>query len=376
MQISTILSFVLVLAVALLVSGCEKEQADVAPQIRAIKTYTVTEVASGQTRKFSGLVYATDSSTLSFQIDGNVKEMRVNQGDRVNKDQLLAVLDKQPYQLDVQSANAELKKAHADLAQARQEITRQETLFKKGWVAEARVDRVRQSHDSATSQVEYATSKLNLAKRDLRLAELIAPYDGSISVKYIDAFVEVKAGQKVYEIEATGALEVRFDIPETTISRITLGMPVTVTFPTAPNNVLRARITEIGSSASTANAFPVKAGLDDPPSEVRSGMTAEATLLLKQQSAESAYLVPLAAVAPADNPGQGYVFIYDATTQTVKRNLIKGKGATDNFVHVYEGVKAGDILAAAGVVFLRDGQEVKLMGQQTSNDLAASAAAQ
>lgn len=376
MQSSSLSSIFVLLAAALAVAGCEKEQPEIAPQIRAIKTYTVTEVASGQTRKFSGQVYATDSSTLSFQVDGNVQEMRVDLGDKVEKDQVLAVLDKQPYELDVQSANAELKKARADLEQARQEFARQEELFKKGWVAEARLDRVRRERDSAISQIEYATSKLNIAKRDLRLTELIAPYDGAISIKYIDAFVEVDKGQKVYEIEATGALEVRFDIPETIISRITLGMPVTVTFPTAEGNVLRARITEIGSSAGTANAFPVKAGLDDPSPEVRSGMTAEASLLLKESGSESAYLVPLAAVAAADKPGHGYVFIYDATTQTVTKSLVKGKGASDNFVHVHEGVKAGDILAAAGVPFLKDGQEVKLMEQQTSNVLGAPAATQ
>ena len=363
-----------IIATTGLLAGCGEDQAPPVEQVRAIKTFTITEVASGQTRKFSGRVHATDSSTLSFQVAGNVKEMRVKLGDRVKKDKVLAVLDKQPYRLDVQSANADLQKARAELAQSRQEFERQETLYKKGWVAKARLDRVQRSRDSAVSQVEFATSKLNLAKRDLRLTELTAPYAGAISRKYIDAFVEVKTGQQVYEIEASGALEVRFDISETTISRITLGMPVTVIFPTASaGKVLRARITEIGSSAGRANAFPVKAGLDDPPPQVRSGMTAEATILLKQDGTESAYLVPLAAVAPADKPGQGYVFIYDATTQTVKKNLIKGKGVSDNLVHVYEGVKAGDIVAAAGVTFLNDGQKVKLMQQQTSNTLGAPA---
>lgn len=376
MQISSITSFKIVIAVGLAVAGCEQEQPDVVPQIRAIKTYTITEVASGQTRKFSGQVYATDSSTLSFQVGGNVKEMRVNQGDRVTKDQVLAVLDKQPYEIDVQSAEADLQKARAEVTQARQEYARQQTLYKKGWVAKARLDRVQRSRDAAISQVEYATSKLNLAKRDLRLTELTSPYDGTISRKYVDAFVEVKAGQQVYEVEAAGALEVRFDIPETTISRITLGMPVTVTFPTMADSVLRARITEIGSSAGKANAFPVKAGLDNPPSQVRSGMTAEVTVLLKQEGVESAYLVPLAAIAPADQSGQGFLFIYDATTQTVKKKPIKGKGATDNFAHVYEGVNVGDIVAAAGVTFLNDGQKVKLMEQQTPNILGAPAAAQ
>ncbi len=376
MQISSTSSFAFVLMAALALAGCEDELPDIVPKIRAIKTYTVTEVASGQTRKFAGQVYATTSSTLSFQVSGNVKEMRVNQGDRVEKDQVVAVVDKQPYQLDVESAEADLDKARADLTRAQQEYERQETLYKKGWVAKNHLEFVQTELETAKSQLDYATSKLSLAKRDLRLTELAVPYGGRISRKHIDAFVEVKTGQPVYDIEAAGALEVRFDIPETIISRISLGMPVTVRFPTAEGSILRARITEIGSTAGTANAFPVKAGLDDPPAEIRSGMTTEASILFKEEGTESGFLVPLAAVAPADKPGQGYVFVYDADTQTVKRTLIEGKGATDNFVHAYEGIEAGDIVASAGVTFLNDGQRVKLMQQQTPRALGAPATTQ
>ena len=372
-QIASLANFVALVVAAGVMAGCEEDQVPPVDQVRAIKTFTVTEVASGQTRKFSGLVHATVSSTLSFQVAGNIKKMRVKQGDRVKKGQVLAVLDKQPYRLDVQSAQADLRKARADQSQARQEYKRQETLFKKGWVAKARLDRVQQSRDSTGSQVEFATSKLNLARRDLRLTEMKAPFAGTISRKHVDAFVEVKTGQPVFDIEASGALDVRFDIPETIISRVTLGMPVTVTFPTAPGSVLHGRITEIGSTAGQANAFPVKAGLVEPPPRVRSGMTTEISILLKQEGTTSAYLVPLAAIAPADQPGQGHVFVYDAATQTVKKSLIKGKGATDNFAHVFEGVKVGDIVAAAGVTFLNDGQKVKLMQQRVATGLGVPA---
>jgi RND family efflux transporter MFP subunit len=376
MQNSSISFFVLALATAFAVAGCKEVQPDIVPQVRAIKTYTVTEVATGQTRNFSGRVYATDSATLSFHVSGNVKEMRVKQGDRIEKDQVLAVVDKQPYELDVQSAEAELEKARTDLTHTRQEFGRQETLFKKGWVAAQRLEAVQAKFNSATSQLDFATSKLNLAKRDLRLTELKAPYTGSISRKHIDTFTEVKTGQPVYDIEAAGALEVRFDISETIISRISLGMLATIKFPTSRGNILRARITEIGSTAGTANAFPVKASLNDPPAEIRSGMTAEATIVLKEEGVESGFLVPLAAIAPADGAGQGYAFIYDAATQTVKKNLVKGKGGTDNFVNVYEGIKAGDIVAVAGVTFLNDGQKVKLMQQESSSALGAPATTQ
>ena len=90
-------------------------------------------------------------------------------------------------------------------------------------------------------------------------------------------------------------------------------------------------------------------------------MTAEVSILLKKDTAESAYLVPVSALAPSKNANEGFAFIYQPATQTIRRSRVKIRGATDNLAHVYEGVKAGDVLAVAGVIFLSDGQKVKLL---------------
>ena len=82
--------------IAIALAGCEPPPPAVVEQVRAIKTITVTEFASGQTRKYSGIVQATDSSSLSFQVGGNVQEVNVNLGDHVEQGQVLATLDKKP----------------------------------------------------------------------------------------------------------------------------------------------------------------------------------------------------------------------------------------------------------------------------------------
>ncbi len=343
------------------VAGCWEEPPEVVEQVRSIKTFIVTELASGQTRKYSGIVQATDSSALSFQVSGNVQAVRVNLGDRVTEGQVLAVLDKKPYELDVQAAEAELRRARAELDQKKLDYNRQKTLYEKGWVSKAAFDQAVAAKESAEGDVTYAVSKLNLAKRDLRLTTLTAPFAGLIAKRSVDRFVEVAAGQKLFEINAEGAVEVAFDIPETTISQITLGMPASVGFSTAQDCVCEGRITEIGSVAGEANAYPVKAALIDPPPTVRAGMTAEVTIVLRDADQDAAYMVPLVAIAPGEEPRQGYVFVYDVKASTVQRTLVRGRGATDNMVAIYEGVQPGDIVAVAGVSFLTDGQKVKLM---------------
>ena len=67
-------------------SGCEQEQPPV-EQIRAIKTITVSEQADTSTRKFSGVVMATDYSQLSFEVGGNVKSVSIDIGEKVREGQ-------------------------------------------------------------------------------------------------------------------------------------------------------------------------------------------------------------------------------------------------------------------------------------------------
>ncbi len=342
--------------------GCEREQPEVVEQIRAIKTITVTEFASGQTRKYSGIVQATDSSSLSFQVGGNVQEVNVNLGDHVEQGQVLATLDKKPYELNVQAMEADLQRSNAKLEEKRQAYVRQKTLFDKDWVSQAALDQATAAHDSAKSEVKYSTSKLNLAKRDLSLTILAAPFDGTIAEKTVDPFMEAQAGRKLFEINADGAIEVALSIPETSIHQVTLGMAVNVSFSTEQGCPCKARITEIGSVASDANAFPVKAGLIDPPDTIKAGMTAEVSIISEESSADASYLVPLTAIAPGENSqeGFGFVFVYDPGESVVNKRPVSVRGAAGDSIAVYEGVSVGDVLAVAGVSFLTDKQKVKL----------------
>ncbi|MCZ6665263.1 MAG: efflux RND transporter periplasmic adaptor subunit, partial [Gammaproteobacteria bacterium] len=140
---------------------------------------------------------------------------------------------------------------------------------------------------------------------------------------------------------------------------VTVGMPVTIRFPTQDMCVCKGRITEIGSVAGKANAFPVKAVLSEPPKTVRSGMTTEVAILLETKALSAGYMVPLAAIAPGKKEREGFVFVFDEKSSTVKKIAVKAKGVQENMVAL-DGLKPGSIIAIAGVNFLVDGQKVKL----------------
>jgi len=341
-------------------TACEKE-VEIVEMVRAIKTITVKEQTTQQVVKFSGLVAAVDSSGLSFEVGGNVETVHVDIGDRVKKGKVLAVLDPEPYELEVKAINAELVKARGEVDKSKAQYERHKRIYEQGAGAESYLDVVEYQYTAAKSAVTFQMAKLDLAKRNLRKTKLIAPYKGTIAWRSVNPNEEVVAGQKLFEINASGEMEVQLAVPETTIDRIHVGDITAITFPTLPGESTGGRISYIGSAAVEANAFPVKVTLTAPDIKIKPGMTAEAVLVLKQEGRTTGLLVPLQALLPTDEANRGYAFVYDSDTSTVVKTVVHASGIDKKMAIVDQGLKEGDIIAVAGVSFLADGMEVKLM---------------
>ena len=348
------------LCISVILTAC-KEKNEIIEVVRAIKTITVKEQAAEKIFKFSGQVSAVDSSGLSFQVGGQVSSVEVDIGNRVEKGQLLAVLDPEPYQLEVDAINAELIKARNNVTKTKAEYERQKRIFKEGAGAKRFVEVSEYDYKAAKSAVDYNIARLDQAKRDLRKTELMAPYDGTIAWRAVEPNEEVRAGQKILEINASGNMQIELAIPETTVDLINVEDQVTITYPTLPGESEKGRISEIGSAAVKASAFPVKVKLIDPNEKVKPGMTAEANFFIKDKDRKPGYLVPFQALLPATEANRGFAFVYDPETSTVKKTPVRARGTEQKKAIVDEGLAEGDIIAVAGVSFLADGMKVKLM---------------
>jgi RND family efflux transporter MFP subunit len=350
------------LCISVALTACKKKP-EIIEVVRAIKTITVSEQDTEQILKFPGQVAAVDSSGLSFQVSGQVESVEVDIGDRVKKEQVLAVLDPEPYQLEVDAINAELAKARDNVTKTRAQYERHKRLFEQRAGAKSFLEVAEYNYKEAMSAVKFQLSRLDLAKRNLRKTKLFSPYDGIIAWRSVQPHEEVRVGQTIFEINAKGKMEVQLAVPETTIDWIHIDDPATVTFPTLPGESTEGRISYIGGAAVKANAFPVKVLLIDLNERVKPGMTAEANLIIKDQDRKPGYLVPLQALLPSPEANRGYAFVYDPKTSTVKKTAVRARGTESKKAIVHEGLAAGDIIAVAGVSFLADGMKVKLMKQ-------------
>ena len=346
-----------------LMSACREEVPKPTERIRAIKTITIAEKTSGPVRKFSGVVEAVDSSTLAFEVFGNVKEVRVKVGDRVKKGQVIATLDERTFRLDVQAAEAAVERAKVQLADKKNDLDRFQRIAKmdSGAVSQSSIDKAKAAYDSALKNVKYTRSQVKLAKRDLEKTKLSAPFNGVIGEKYVDPFQEVKRGERLFILFSEKAMEIAIQIPETVIGDIQLDLPAEIRFPTLPDRRYKGIVSEISSVAGTANAFPVKVAVLDAGSRIRPGMTAEVMFMLATRNQKAGYLVPLSAVTKGGDKSDFHIFIFDKETSTVKKTPVHSRGTVHKKVIVDEGLTAGDIIAVAGVSFLADGMEVKLL---------------
>jgi RND family efflux transporter MFP subunit len=351
-------------------TACQKEEP---PQevIRAIKTIKVEERASAQTRKFSGVIEPVDKSSLSFEVAGNVKEVKYETGEEITKDEIIATLDTRTFKLDVDAAEAKLRRARAQLAEKEAEYERYRKVNEEspGAVSQSSVDQAKAAFASARENVRVAASELDLAKRDLEKTDLIAPFDGVIAKRHVEPFFEVQRGDPIYDVFVEGAMEVASSIPETDIEGIYIGQNCRMAFPIDINQVYNGIVTEIGRVAGTANAFPVKIRILTIDPKLRPGMTAEITFQIAEADYQRAFLVPVSALVAGQESGRGYVFVFDDAAGTVKRVPVSGiKSVEGNRLMVSEGLEGGEIIAVAGVSFLEDGQKVKLMEPSPAGD--------
>ena len=350
-----------VIAMLVVLPACQEAARVDKNAVRSIKWTTLTSGVAAQERRIAGIVEPVEVTQLSFEIPGRVRDLRVRLGDRVKAGDVLAELDQEPFRLHIHHAEAEVAAAHAVYKEEVQNLERQRILFDKGWIAQARLDTAVASHDAAESRFGARRAQLRLRQRDLRQSLMRAPFDGVISKKTIEAFEEVAAGQPVFELSGERELKVTLRVPPTLINRVRQGEAVAVAFPSGNVPAATGVVTEIGSRAAEANAFPVTVTLRQAPDGLRAGMSAEVTFRFADTAARGdGLMVPMAAIT-SGNGQANHVFRFDKASSTVRRVPVEIENLHDNDVQVAGDLKAGDIIATAGVDFLSDGQQVRLM---------------
>ncbi len=336
----------MVLAAALF--GC-RPPAEEPVVIRPVRAMKIADTAELEARWFPGRAQATQEVNIAFEVAGRIIERPVDVGDHVETGEMLARLDPSDFQNELAAA-----KAQRDQAEAFRD--RIEIAAKTGAVAQQEVT-------DARAQFDVAAATVRIKEKALADTQVVAPFTGTIATTFAENFQNVQAKEAVVRLLDTTKIEMVINIPEGLISLAPFVTEVIGVFDSFPDREVSGTIKEIGNEASeTTRTFPVTVIMDQPEDfKILPGMSGRVSGRgqLPQDMAQTGFEVPASAVFEG-NDGQIYVWTIDETSHRVTRVPVEPGRITSRGMMV-KGLEAGQWIATAGVHFLEEGQEVRIM---------------
>lgn len=192
----------------------EAEVLDLAQPATTVVTVTKAEPQASYPLEqvFVGRVEARRSAELGFERPGQLIEVRVREGDRVEADTLLARLDPSLLQAKRAELLADLASAEADLALAEATANRYRNSVKDGAVTRQDLDEASEGARAASARLQLAEARIASIDLDLSKTELRAPFDGTVIHRSADEGTILSAGQPVLRVQETATPEIRIGV--------------------------------------------------------------------------------------------------------------------------------------------------------------------
>jgi len=351
--------------------GCgEAPQVEPEELIRPVRSQLVFLTGSDQVRTFSGTAKAGLEAKLSFKVSGTLQRLLVKVGDKVRQGQVMAALDAQDYDLQVQRAEAARARANASARSASADYSRVRALYENRNASRNDLDQARAAAESSRAEVASSTKDVEIARLQLGYTRLSAPAACYVASVPVEVNENVQAGKIVMEVVCGSRLEVEVGIPEVFIARVKKGSAVTATFDAIPGLQFPSIVTKVGvASGRMGTTFPVTVQLQQRVPGFRSGLAAEVTFRFVDRKGEARILVPSVAVGE-DREGR-YVYVLEDVNEGIgrvtRRPVVIGELHAEG-MEIIDGLADGTRIITAGVRRIHEGQQVRLMGA-TANPL-------
>lgn len=344
----------------LIIFGVNKEDPGIEVQVEYPKRTTITEAIPA-----NGKIQPVTEVKISPDVSGEIIELKVNEGDKVNAGDLLIKIKQDAYISAVDRAEASLNsikaqylQQKAQLIQIEQSYKRNNLLFEQKAISEA-------DHESSVAQYQVAVEQLNAAKYNIKSAEaaleeakeslrkttIYAPMTGIVSMLMVEKGERVvgtsqMAGTEMLRIANLNEMEVLVDVNENDIIRLNLKDTAYIEVDAYPNRKFKGVVTQIANSAkNSASAitdqvtnFEVKVSilqdsykelLQENPIPFRPGMSASVSILTHVSN--NALTVPLQSITTRNglidslgtNEINEQIFIYNKNTSQVEVAVVK-----------------------------------------------------
>ncbi|GGC90075.1 efflux RND transporter periplasmic adaptor subunit [Halopseudomonas salina] len=284
--------------------------------------------------------------SLAARTEGTVREILVEEGDRVEAGQLMA-------QLDVAEAAAELSRAKAVMASAQLDFTRATELKRRGVASQI-------EYQAADVALQVARSERELWQSRVDYGRIEAPRDSTVVMRHIEPGEAVEAQDTLFDLADLDHLVLRPGISELDVVHLQVDQLLPVSVDALPELDLEGRIRRIFPAAIGASRLiTVEVTLPGNAWDegIRPGFLARIESAIDRRP--NTLVVPAAALGSEGI--QQYLYLIENNT-LVRREVEIGI-TRDRWVEVLGGVEAGDMVLASSPIDMLDGQQVQIVAQ-------------
>lgn len=320
---------------------------------------SVTEVKLGNVTaevEGTGTVTADVLANVSSKITGRVEQVFVNEGDAVQKDQLLATLDTASLKWGVDTTRARLSIALASAKARQSEWETEKTLAASGAVSLEEARQYEERRAVATSAVKAAASELGNAEYELSVAQILSLSSGIVTKRWVVPGASVVPGQPMFTVADTRLIYVNASIDQSSSARIRKGAVATVILRGREDHPLPGYVLRINPRADQATEEMVaEVAFEVPLADFQLGQWANVYVQVGQ--ANNALTLPRAALMPMSN--KNFVFVVEPKN-TIRREevAVVADSPRAPTVAIAGNVQTGDrvVLMPMG---LRPGQAIR-----------------
>ena len=339
-------------------------------------TAEVREITQGLA--VSGTVKALNYAVIKARVAGEVKEIKVREGDSVTAGQVLARIDPVEYQRRFEQAQEQASAAKSQMEIAQRQWDTNKALVDQGFISKTALDNSLASFQGAVASHKAAIAGADVARKSLDDSVLRAPFSGVIAVRAAQLGERVGIDAKVLELVDLRQLEVEAPLSPSDSLDVKMGQTARLQIEDRAD-LVTAHVTRMSPSAQAGSRSVLVYLTLDKPAGLRHGLFAKGTLGLVNSQVLA---VPLTSVR-TDHPSP-YVQVVEKVGETMQVRHqtvemgIRGNDASGKDPQEWVAVKglaAGSVVLKGQVGAMREGMAVRFTTASPTASSPATAVA-
>jgi RND family efflux transporter MFP subunit len=337
------------LVAVFLFSACSDnstEQTSTELEPKLVKMTPVREIKNEQNFEFPAEVSAVKTVDMRFEVSGRLVEENLRAGNEVNKGDVLAKLDPEPFQRRVKEQTTRLNQAERELKRVRQ-------LIEKQLVPQSALD-------DAQTAYELAEIAVNNAKQDLAYTQIMAPFKGQVAQRIVDNNSYVQAGEVIASIQDRSQVYFNIHVPERlfTLYASREGAKVEGSILARPTDWVDLSYVEHSAQPDPITqtykvVFSKPADTENP---ITPGARAKVKVHLDQEGSIDQLIIPYTALFAEQDAF--FVWRYNPQNQQVNKVAVSVVSVRGDYAGIKGDLTEGDKIVSAGVSKMREGMRV------------------